>query len=326
MEETTHFTVPSTSSGGITGTVKAAYQANPNELLENSDGSADANDFIIPGTYNLKKVIQITKNWPGQSSGSSDYTSLVVQRSVNTSATGSANYGTQYVSQEIYWQGRALWRVYPSSGNWTDWHSIAYLPTAYTGAGATNLPVYISSDGVATAVNAATTMGNLIRNMSAWTSPSDNNESIPAANTTSGGTTQGRYTFAEIWNWIKSKLGTAGSTYVPIWMNAGVPTAVGSQIRIPTAGTGSNAEGYIRAACYNDSNLAYLDSTPSKVGIWCKNSATTSDNGGWLIWRDTSHNNWFDGTSYYLYDHNNGGSVKLEVGRLGTDSNTLYII
>lgn len=48
--------------------------------------------------------------------------------------------------------------------------------------------------------------GNIIRAMSNWTNVNEDNEAVPAANITSGGTTQGRYTFAKIWNWIKGKM------------------------------------------------------------------------------------------------------------------------
>lgn len=46
--------------------------------------------------------------------------------------------------------------------------------------------------------------GNIIRAMGNWDDPDETKEAIPAADITSGGITQGRYTFGKIWNWIIS--------------------------------------------------------------------------------------------------------------------------
>lgn len=77
--------------------------------------------------------------------------------------------------------------------------------------------------------------GNIIRAMGEWGTINEDNEAIPAANITSGGTTQGRYKFSSVWTWIKGKL--AGSD-VNIGGNAATATGYSSSGGIATALSG----------------------------------------------------------------------------------------
>lgn len=116
-----------------------------------------------------------------------------------------------------------------------------------------------------------------------------------------------------------------GSENLPVYVDVdGNVKTIGKKLQIPAA-SGSD-ESYVRVG-HGDYIRAYLDCDSSHAGMWCKGS--NSDNGGWVVWRDTSGNNYFAGMANCanaIYDQNNGGWVKLSVGGIGSQSNTLYIV
>ena len=127
-----------------TATVMAIYQADQNEVLDGTD--ADANNFIIPGNYILQNVTQVTKNWPGTSSGSLDFTNLCVTRLVRNDASSPFSASID-IQQSVRWSARQLYRT-KVNGTWGLWKIIPMGNVNYYEAiGSSTQPVYVDTIG-----------------------------------------------------------------------------------------------------------------------------------------------------------------------------------
>ena len=136
--------VTAVSSTAPTATIMAIYQADQNEVLDGTD--SDANNFIIPGNYLLQKVTQVSKNWPGSTSGSLDYTNLCVTRLVTNNSSSPYNDASD-IQQSVRWSSRQLYRT-RSGGTWGTWRSMPMGDgNYYVAIGSLSTPVYVNGAG-----------------------------------------------------------------------------------------------------------------------------------------------------------------------------------
>lgn len=135
--------VTAVDSGAPTATIMAIYQADQNEVLDGTD--ADANNFIIPGIYLLQNVTQVTKNWPGSSSGSLDFTNLWVTRLVRNNASSPFSASID-IQQSVRWSARQLYRT-KVNGTWGTWMIVPMCSNYNEAVGSTTQPIYVDASG-----------------------------------------------------------------------------------------------------------------------------------------------------------------------------------
>lgn len=280
-----------------TGTIKTALDSKVDFGLSNNssnigNGAPAADCISYWGSDNIpNNHIKMVYNVPG-----SEATLIFSKRSTYGSIV---KYG--YADKYVY-------ILRNQNGTWksNDWEKISagYADSAGTATTATDYntssgTIKTTLDGkMATSGSNATSAagGNIIRAMDDWNIPNENNEAVPAANITSGGTGQGRYTFAKIWNWITSHhqvsiLKTSADVYVKV----GADTNHGIYLDYDASGT-----------------------SPT-MGLWVRWGS--GSNSKWMAKCDSSGNCTFNGTSESAKEIRipyGSGSVYLQIGVSGS--------